>query len=405
LKILVTGADGFVGRNLVENLKNIRDGKEHSNLLLRDKEQLSIIEYDRNNTIDELEDACCDCDFVFNFAGVNRPRDDSEFMEENYGFASILIDTLKKFNNTCQVMLSSSIQATLLGRYANSTYGKSKLYGEELFFNYALETGSKVLVYRFPNLFGKWCKPNYNSVVATFCNAIANDLEYHVDDTNIELNLLYIDDLIEEMIGALNGKEHHCEYNGLIPVPKDDGKFCFVPLQYKVTLGEILDLLDTFKSHPNSLMIPNITKDSFAKKLYSTYLSYLPKEKMSFPLQMKKDERGSFTEFLKSNNAGQVSINVTKPGITKGEHWHNSKWEIFVVVRGHALIQERKVDSDEVREFEVSDDNFRAVYMLPGYTHSIKNLSDSEDLITIMWANEIFNSNAPDTFSEKIKRT
>ena len=399
MNILVTGAKGFVGRNLCENLKNIRDGKDRTRSFTVE----NIFEYDIDSSETELDEYCSKADFVFNLAGVNRPKDNSEFMNGNFGFASTLIDTLKNHNNKCPVMLSSSIQATLIGRYGESDYGKSKLAGENLFFDYGKETGAKVLVYRFPNLFGKWCRPNYNSAVATFCNNIANDLPIQVNDRNTELELLYIDDLIEEMMAALSGSEHHCEYDGLNPVEKSAGKYCYVPVTHKVTLGEIVDTLESFKNQPQTLVIPEIPFNSFTKKLYSTYLSYLPKEKVAFPLKMNCDDRGSFTELLKTANCGQFSVNISKPGITKGEHWHNTKWEFFIVVSGHALIQERKIGTDEVIEFDVSGDNIQAVHMLPGYTHNIINLSETENLVTVMWANEQFDKNHPDTFGEKVK--
>ena len=399
MNILVTGAKGFVGRNLCENLKNIRDGKDKTRAFSVE----NVFEYDIDSSETELDEYCSKADIVFNLAGVNRPKDNSEFMSGNFGFASTLLDTLKKHNNKSPVMLSSSIQATLIGRYGESDYGKSKLAGENLFFDYGKETGAKVLVYRFPNLFGKWCRPNYNSAVATFCNNIANDLPIQVNDRNTELELLYIDDLIEEMMAALSGSEHHCEYVGLNPVEKSDGKFCYVPVTHKVTLGEIVDTLESFKNQPQTLVIPEIPFNSFTKKLYSTYLSYLPKEKVAFPLKMNCDDRGSFTELLKTANCGQFSVNISKPGITKGEHWHNTKWEFFIVVSGHALIQERKIGTDEVIEFDVSGDNIQAVHMLPGYTHNIINLSETENLVTVMWANEQFDKNHPDTFGEKVK--
>ena len=399
MNILVTGAKGFVGRNLCENLKNIRDGKDRTRSFTVE----NIFEYDIDSTETELDDYCSKTDFVFNLAGVNRPKDNSEFISGNFGFASTLLDTLKKHNNKSPVMLSSSIQATLIGRYGESDYGKSKLAGENLFFDYGKETGAKVLVYRFPNLFGKWCRPNYNSAVATFCNNIANDLPIQVNDRNTELELLYIDDLIEEMMAALSGSEHHCEYDGLNPVEKSAGKYCYVPVTHKVTLGQIVDTLESFKNQPQTLVIPEIPFNSFTKKLYSTYLSYLPKEKVAFPLKMNCDDRGSFTELLKTANCGQFSVNISKPGITKGEHWHNTKWEFFIVVSGHALIQERKIGTDEVIEFDVSGDNIQAVHMLPGYTHNIINLSETENLVTVMWANEQFDKNHPDTFGEKVK--
>ena len=405
MKILVTGAKGFVGRNLCASLKEIQAGhdKREDHLFTEDPYRLQIVEYDIDSTPEELEDACRDCDFVFNLAGVNRPKDNSEFMSGNFGFASTLLDTLKKYRNTCPVMLSSSIQATLIGRYGQSDYGKSKLAGEELFFQYGEETGAKVLVYRFPNLFGKWCRPNYNSAVATFCNNIANDLPIQVNDRNTELELLYIDDLVEEMIQALRGVCHRCNYNGLEPVAAEAGRYCHVPVTHKVTLGEIVDLLEGFKQQPATLQMPEIPDGSFAKKLYSTYLSYLPKEKVSFPLKMNCDARGSFTELLKTANCGQFSVNISKPGITKGQHWHHSKWEFFIVVSGHGLIQERRIGSDEVLEFEVSGERIEAIHMLPGYTHNIINLSNKEDLVTLMWANEAFDPQKPDTFFQVVK--
>lgn len=398
MNILVTGAKGFVGKNLVANLASIRDGKNRT----RNVKIENIFEYDIDTKPTLLDEYCARADFVFNLAGVNRPKDESEFMEGNFGFSSILLDALKKYDNKCPVMLSSSIQATLIGRYGQSDYGKSKLAGEELFFQYEKETGAKVLVYRFPNLFGKWCRPNYNSAVATFCNNIANDLPIQVNDRATELELLYIDDLVEEMLDALEGKGHHCEYDGLNVIPAEGGRYCYVPTTHKATLGEIVDLLDSFKAQPKTLMIQNIPADSFAKKLYSTYLSYLPKEAVSFPLKMNVDDRGSFTELLKSADCGQVSVNISKPGITKGQHWHNSKWEFFIVVAGHGLIQQRKIGTDEIFEYEVSGDKIEAVHMLPGYTHNIINLSETENLVTVMWANESFDPNHPDTFFEKV---
>ena len=397
MKVLVTGAKGFVGKNLVAQLKNIKEGKArcYGDLTID-----TIYEYDIDNTIEELDAYCRDCNFVFNLAGVNRPQNQEEFMQGNFGFASTLLDTLKKYKNNCPVMISSSIQATLAGRFGTSEYGKSKKAGEELMFQYSEETGAKVLVYRFPNLFGKWCRPNYNSAVATFCNNIANDLPIQVNDRNTELELLYIDDLVEEMIAALKGEEHHCEFDGVETILTDNGKYCAATITHKVTLGEIVDLLESFKSQPQTLIIPEIPYNSFAKKLYSTYLSYLPKEKVSFPLKMNVDDRGSFTELLKSVNVGQVSINISKPGITKGQHWHNTKWEFFIVVSGHGLIQERKIDSDEIIEFEVSGDKIEVIHMLPGYTHNIINLSETENLVTVMWANEAFDPNRPDTYFE-----
>lgn len=399
MKILVTGARGFVGKNLCAQLKNIRDGKARNYPVMVEK----VMEYDVDTEPALLEEYCREADFVFNLAGVNRPWNQEEFMEGNFGFASTLLDTLKRHGNTCPVMLSSSIQATLIGRYGQSDYGKSKLAGEELFFDYARETGAKVLVYRFPNLFGKWCRPNYNSAVATFCHNIAHDLPIQVNDPSTELELLYIDDLVEEMIAALSGGEHHCEFDGLETVLKEDGRYCAVPVTHRVTLGEIVDLLHAFARQPATLEVPEIPTGSFAKKLYSTYLSYLPKEKVAFPLKMNEDARGSFTELLRSRNCGQVSVNISKPGITKGQHWHNSKWEFFIVVNGHALIQERKIDTDEIIEFEVSGDKIEAVHMLPGYTHNIINLSETENLVTVMWANESFDPNHPDTFFEPVK--
>lgn len=397
MKILVTGAKGFVGKNLCENLKNIRDGKNKTSGLLIDE----IFEYDIDSDIKELDSYCAVADFVFNLAGVNRPKTQEEFMQGNFGFASLLLETLEKHANICPVMLSSSIQATLIGRY-DGEYGRSKKAGEELFFDYGKKTGAKVLVYRFPNLFGKWCRPNYNSAVATFCNAFANDLPFTVNDRSAELELLYIDDLVEEMFSALKGEEHRCNYEGLKPEKSPLGEYCYVPITHKVTLGEIVDLLETFKNQPQSLVVPEISNNSFAKKLYSTYLSYLPKEKVAFPLKMNVDDRGSFTELIKTLNCGQVSVNISRPGITKGQHWHNTKWEFFIVVKGHALIQERKIGTDEVIEFEVSGDNIQAVHMLPGYTHNIINLSDTEELVTIMWANEQFDPSKPDTFGERV---
>ena len=398
MKILVTGAKGFVGKNLVANLYNIKNGKDRT----RDIKIEEIFEFDIDTDIKLLDKYCTETDFVFNLAGVNRPKEQSEFLEGNFGFASTLLDTLKKYKNSCPVMLASSIQATLLGRYEGSEYGKSKLAGEELFFNYGEETGAKILVYRFPNLFGKWCRPNYNSAVATFCNNIANDLPIQVNDRNVQLEMLYIDDLVEEMLDALEGKEHHCEFDGVNTVENREGRYCYSPITHHVTLGEIVDLLEEFKNQPKTLIVPEIPKNSFAKKLYSTYLSYLPKEKISFPLKMNIDIRGSFTELLKSEKCGQVSINISKPGITKGQHWHNTKWEFFIVVAGHGLIQQRKIDTDEVIEFEVSGEKIEAVHMLPGYTHNIINLSETENLVTVMWANEAFDPKKPDTFFEEV---
>lgn len=399
MNILVTGAKGFVGKNLCENLKNIRDGKDRARPELQINE---IFEYDIDTDPPLLEQYCAKADFVFNLAGVNRPRNAEEFMQGNFGFASTLLDTLKKHRNTCPVMLSSSIQATLIGRY-DGEYGRSKKAGEELFFSYGEETGAKVLVYRFPNLFGKWCRPNYNSAVATFCNNIANDLPITVSDPAVELELLYIDDLVVEMLAALEGKEHHCEFDGVDTVLCEGGKYCAAPVTHKVTLGEIVDLLERFRSQTSTLVIPEIPNNSFAKKLYSTYLSYLPKEKIAFPLKMNEDARGSFTELLKTEKCGQFSVNISKPGITKGQHWHNTKWEFFIVVAGHGLIQMRKIGSDEVLNFEVSGDKIEVVHMLPGYTHNIINLSETENLVTVMWANEQFDPDHPDTFFEVVE--
>ena len=396
MRILVTGAKGFVGKNLCAELNNIKDGKSKCWNLNEPIE--AVFEYDLGNTQEELVEWCSQCDFVFNLAGVNRPKESSEFMEGNFGFASVLLDTLKKHQNTCPVMLSSSQQASLTGRFGNSEYGRSKKAGEELFFEYSKETGAKVMVYRFPNLFGKWCRPNYNSAVATFCNNIANDLPITVNDPSVELELLYIDDLIEEMIACIKGEEHHCEFDGLNVLPQNNGRYCYVPITHKITLGEIVDLLLEFAAQPKTLTIPEIPAGSFAKKLYSTYLSYLPKEKVAFPLKMNVDNRGSFTELVHTLNCGQVSINISKPGITKGQHWHHTKWEFFIVVSGHGLIQERRIDSDEVIEFEVSGENIQCVHMLPGYTHNIINLSETENLVTVMYCNEVFNPDRPDTY-------
>ena len=399
MNILVTGAKGFVGRNLVENLKTIQDGRNRARSNLSIDE---IYEYDLDTDPAMLDDYCAKADFVFNLAGINRPKNQAEFMTGNFGFASDLLDALKKHQNHCPVMLSSSIQATLIGRYGQSDYGKSKLAGEELFFSYSRETGAPVLVYRFPNLFGKWCRPNYNSAVATFCYNIARGLPIQVNDPSTELELLYIDDLVEEMLDALEGKAHRCEYDGLDVVPSAAGQYCYVPTTHKVTLGAIVELLRQFKEQPQTLVLPEIPNGSFAKKLYSTYLSYFPKEAVTVPLKMNVDDRGSFTELLKTANCGQVSVNISKPGVTKGQHWHNTKWEFFMVVSGHGLIQERKIGSDEVLEFEVSGDQMEAVHMLPGYTHNIINLSDTENLVTVMWANEQFDAHHPDTFFEKV---
>ncbi len=401
MKILVTGAKGFVGKNLCWALKNIKDGKDRRSPELSIEE---VFEYDLGNTQEELEAWCKECDFVFNLAGVNRPKETSEFMEGNFGFASTFLDTLKKHGNRCPVMLSSSQQASLTGRFGNSEYGRSKKAGEDLFLEYGKETGAEVHVYRFPNLFGKWCRPNYNSAVATFCNAFANDLPYTVNDPSVELELLYIDDLMDEMIAILEGKGHHCEFDGLEVIPDPLGKYRYCPVTHKVTLGEIVELLKEFAEQPKTLMIPEIPSGSFAKKLYSTYLSYLPKEKAAFPLKMNVDERGSFTELVHTHNAGQVSINISKPGITKGQHWHNTKFEQFIVVKGHGLIQQRNLNDPEgkVLEWEVSGDKIEAVHMLPGYTHNIINLSETEDLVTVMYCNEVFNPNKPDTFFDPV---
>ena len=399
MKILVTGAKGFVGKNLCASLKNIRDGKDRTrpNLAIND-----IFEYDIDTDPTLLDEYCAKADFVFNLAGVNRPQNSDEFMQGNFEFASILLKALKKHGNTCPVMISSSIQATCIGRY-DSDYGRSKKAGEELVFAYGEETGAKVLVYRFPNLFGKWCRPNYNSAVATFCNNIANDLPITVSDRAVQLELLYIDDLVTEMFDALEGREHRCEFDGIHAVLYESGKYCAAPITHKVTLGEIVELLESFKAQASTLEMPEIPHNSFAKKLYSTYLSYLPKEKVSFSLKMNEDARGSFTELLKTEKCGQFSVNISKPGITKGQHWHNTKWEFFIVVSGKGLIQQRKIGSDEVLNFEVSGDKIEAVHMLPGYTHNIINLSQTENLVTLMWANEQFEPNHPDTFFEVVE--
>ena len=433
MKILVTGAKGFVGKNLCAQLNNIKDGKCVIPGLTGNLE--AVYEYDIDSTVEDLDRYCADCDFVFNLAGVNRPQTPEEFMQGNFGFASLLLDTLKKHGNTCPVMISSSIQATLAGRFGNSEYGRSKKAGEELMFEYEKETGAKVLVYRFPNLFGKWCRPNYNSAVATFCNNIANDLPIQINDRTVEMELLYIDDLVDEMIAALQGNEHRCDYDGIDVIPSAipsnvpsvipsnvpsvipsnvpsvipgstgdlKGRYCYCPVTHKITLGEIVDLIYSFADQPKTLMIPEIPENSFAKKLYSTYLSYLPKEKVAFPLKMNVDDRGSFTELIHTLNCGQVSINISKPGITKGQHWHNTKWEFFIVVSGHGLIQQRRLGSDEVLNFEVSGDRIEAVHMLPGYTHNIINLSDTENLVTVMYCNEIFNPDKPDTYFEPVE--
>ena len=401
MNILVTGAKGFVGKNLVENLRCVADGRNRTRPGLSVGE---IFEYDVDTDPALLDEYCARADFVFNLAGVNRPKEQSEFMAGNFGFASELLDKLRAHGNACPVMLSSSIQATLIGRYGQSDYGKSKLAGEELFFDYGAKTGARVLVYRFPNLFGKWCRPNYNSAVATFCHNIAHDLPIQVNDPATRLELVYIDDLVDELLDALEGKEHRCSYDGLDAVPDEGGRYCFVPVTHSATLGEIAGLLEQFRAQPQTLVMPDIPAGSFAKKLYSTYLSYLPREKAAFPLKMNEDARGSFTELLKTASCGQFSVNVSKPGVTKGQHWHNTKWEFFIVVSGRALIQQRRVGTDEVLEFEVSGERIEAVHMLPGYTHNIINLSRTENLVTVMWANESFDPQRPDTFFEPVER-
>lgn len=403
MKIFITGAKGFVGKNLCVQLNNIKEGKAkcYGDLVIDE-----VFEYDIDSTLEELEMYCKEADFVFNLAGVNRPQNQEDFMKGNFGFASTLLDTLKKYNNNCPVMISSSIQATLAGRFGTSEYGKSKKAGEELMFEYGKETGAPVLVYRFPNLFGKWCRPNYNSAIATFCNNIANDLPIQVNDRSVEIELLYIDDLVDEMIEALKGNSHRCEFDGVETVPTENGRYCYVPITHKVTLGQIVDLIYSFAEQPKTLMIPEIPANSFAKKLYSTYLSYLPQEKIAYDLKMNVDARGSFTELIHTLKCGQVSINISKPGITKGQHWHNTKWELFIVVAGHGLIQLRKEgDPDaEVLNFEVSGEKIQAVHMLPGYTHNIINLSDTQDLVTVMYCNEIFDSNKPDTYFDPVEK-
>ncbi len=401
MKILVTGAKGFVGKNLCCALYNLKDGKDRTRPDLHIDE---VHEYDLDTPEEKLDEYCEKADFVFHLAGVNRSKDNAEFMQGNFGFSSVLLDTLKRHKNTCPVVLSSSVQATLIGRYGQSDYGKSKLAGEELFFSYAEETGTHVFVYRFPNLFGKWCRPNYNSAVATFCSNMANDLPITVNDRNTALELVYIDDLVTEMLDVLEGKEHRCDYDGLNPVPSESGKYCYVPVSHKETLGHIADLLERFRNQPKTLVMLEIPQGSFEKKLYSTYLSYLPKEKVAFPLKMNTDARGSFTELIKTEKCGQVSVNISKPGITKGEHWHNTKWEFFIVVSGHGLIRERKIGTDEILDFEVGGEKIEAVHMLPGYTHNIVNLSDTEPLVTVMWANEAFDADHPDTFGEKVEK-
>ena len=401
MKVLVTGAKGFVGRNLCSQLNNIKDGKAR---WYGDVKIDAVYEYDLDSTAEQLDEWCRDCDFVFNLAGVNRPQNPEEFMQGNFGFASTLLDTLKKHGNRCPVMLSSSAQASLTGRFGNSEYGRSKKAGEDLFLKYGEETGARMLVYRFPNLYGKWCRPNYNSAVATFCNNIANDLPITVNDPAVELELLYIDDLVDEMIAALKGEEHRCEFSGLEVLPQSDGRYCYCPITHKATLGEIVDLLNRFAELPTTLTIPEIPADSFAKRLYSTYLSYLPKNKAVFDLKMNCDERGSFTELVRTIKCGQVSVNISKPGITKGQHWHHTKWEQFIVVSGHGLIQMRKEGTDEVLNYEVSGDKIQSVIMLPGYTHNIINLSETEDLVTVMYCNEPFNPNRPDTYFDPVEK-
>ncbi|WP_071145203.1 polysaccharide biosynthesis C-terminal domain-containing protein [Bacteroides ihuae] len=403
MKVLVTGAKGFVGKNLCAQLNNIKEGKAKC---YGDLQIDNVFEYDLDSTPEELERFCHETDFVFNLAGVNRPQNQEDFMKGNFGFASTLLDTLKKYKNNSPVMISSSIQATLAGRFGTSEYGKSKKEGEELMFEYGKETGAPVFVYRFPNLFGKWCRPNYNSAVATFCNNIANDLPIQVNDRSVEMELLYVDDLVNEMIGALKGESHKCEFDGVEPVHTEEGRYCYVPATHKTTLGEIVDLIYSFAEQPKTLMIPEIPANSFAKKLYSTYLSYLPKEKVAYDLKMNVDQRGSFTELVHTLNCGQVSINISKPGITKGQHWHHSKWELFIVVAGHGLIQLRKEGDPEaeVLNYEVSGNRIQAVHMLPGYTHNIVNLSDTQDLVTVMYCNEIFDSNRPDTYFDPVEK-
>lgn len=402
MRILVTGAKGFVGKNLCSQLNNIREGKArwYEGVVVD-----AVYEYDVDSSAEDLETWCRDCDFVFNLAGVNRPQNPEDFMKGNFGFASTLLDTLKKYNNTCPVMISSSIQATLAGRFGASEYGKSKKAGEELMFLYSEETGARVLVYRFPNLFGKWCRPNYNSAIATFCNNIANDLPIQVNDPSVEMELLYIDDLVDEMIGALVGKEHHCEFDGVNTILQEEGRYCCVPITHKTTLGEIVDIIKECSraaSNIGGINMIELPQGSLRYKLMTTYLSYLPKEKAIYDLQMNVDPRGSFTELVHSLNCGQVSINISKPGITKGQHWHHSKWETFIVVSGHGLIQLRKEGTDEIWNYEVSGDKIQAVQMLPGYTHNIINLSDTHDLVTVMYCNEIFNPNRADTYFDPV---
>ena len=409
MKILVTGAKGFVGKNLCCQLNNIKEGKARC---YGDLQVDEVFEYDIDSTPEQLDNWCGECDFVFNLAGVNRPKDNDEFMKGNFGFASTLLDTLKKHHNTCPVMLSSSQQASLTGRFGNSEYGRSKKAGEDLFLEYGKETGAKVLVYRFPNLYGKWCRPNYNSAIATFCNNIANDLPIQVNDRSVQMEILYIDDLVEEMIRALKGQEHHCEFEGLDVLPSAEGRYCYCPVTHKTTLGEIVDTIyecaRAVRAVPDSAEGPStaveMPQDGLRYRLMSTFLSYLPKEKAIFDLKMNEDQRGSFTELVHTLNCGQVSINISKPGITKGEHWHNSKWEQFIVVSGHGLIQMRKEGSDEVIEYEVSGDRIQSVIMLPGYTHNIINLSQTEDLVTVMYCNEVFNPERPDTYFDKVEK-
>lgn len=399
MNVLITGAAGFVGKNLTAALKNLRDGKDRTRPSLTIEE---VYEYNRDTSNRLLSEYCRKADFVFHLAGVNRPKDDAEFMSGNVGFSSVLLDSLRECDNTCPVMLASSAQAALIGRYAGSEYGKSKLAGEKLFFDYAVETGAQVLVYRFPNVFGKWCRPNYNSAVATFCHNIARDLPIQVNDPTTKLELLYIDDLVSELLDALEGRAHRCDYDGLTPQPNSQGRYCYVPVTHRVALGELVSLLESFRTQPETLLMPELAMGSFAKKLYSTYLSYLPKEKAAFTLKMNTDARGSFTELLKTEKCGQFSVNISKPGITKGQHWHNSKWELFVVVSGRGLIQERNLNTGEVIEFEVSGEKIEAVQMLTGWTHNIINLSETENLVTLMWANETFDPNHPDTFFEEV---
>ena len=399
MNVLITGAKGFAGRNITENLKCIRDGKNRTRPGLQIGE---IWEYDLDSTPEELEEWCAKADWICHFAGVNRPKDPAEFRAGNFGFTSRLLETLKKHGNKAPVMISSSVQATLSGRFGDSEYGRSKRAGEELMFDYGKETGAPVYVYRFPNLAGKWIRPDYNSAIGTFCHHIANGLPITVNDPDVELDLLFIDDLTEELLDCMEGHPHRCEYDGVNPVAKDNGRYCYCPVTHKATLGNIVELLRTFRDQPETLMMPSIPPGSFEKKLYSMYLSYLPKERTIFDLKTNRDSRGSFTELLKTQDHGQISVNISGPGMTKGQHWHNSKWELFIVVAGHGLIRERKIGTDEVMEFEVSGDRIQAVHMLPGYTHSIHNLSDTENLVTLMWANELFDPEKPDTFRETV---